>query len=127
MISMKPNQFLRHMVDSVAKDDQRSIAEINSKLANKEYVFRSLVESKASIPNPDDEYVELKRHIRVLLNEVEVYRYEDIHYGYRGGNGTGWFVEESESNLDQDIMETLCYFGIEWPALNVPKPEQIRG
>jgi hypothetical protein len=35
-------------------------------------------------------------------------------------------LKEKEDSLDQNVMESLSYFGIKWPDLVVPKPEELK-
>lgn len=123
---MNEKEFFDEMIRSVEEDDAVTLRKMKSSLDKKKYIFSTKIISKAFIPDPHDEWVQLNRSITIKINDEDVYDYSDINYGYYGSAGSGWFVEEEENSLDQNVMESLSYFGIKWPDLVVPKPEELK-
>jgi hypothetical protein len=114
------------MIKAVQEDDKKAIEDIQEKLAGQAYVFTIEVKEKSYFGDIEESFVQLDREVTVLLNQEVVYAFNDVHVGYYGGMGAGWFIEETSNNLSQEMMETLSYFDIRWPEINVPRPEQIR-
>jgi len=123
---MTPQEYLSHMISIVQNGDQLSIKKVEQDIVNRVYILSFVVNDVATIPDEYDEYVQLNREILLLINDVDVYQWSEVLYGsYEGGNA-GWLVEEAENELEQDVMETLSFFGIEWPPSRVPKPEELK-
>jgi len=123
---MNAIEFFNEMIRSLEEDDEESQIKIKSLLQEKKFIFSNHINSKAIIPDPNDEWVQFTRDVIIKINDTKVYEYSDIHHGYYGGGGAGWFTEEEQNSLEQRVMEVLCYFEIEWPELQVPKPEQLK-
>ncbi len=66
----------------------------------------------------------LSRTISVLHRNVEVMSWTEEYFGYYGGMGAGWFVEEGDSDgPPPGLRDLFSAFGIVFPEVVVPKPE----
>ena len=123
---MTPPEYFELMISAVQSDDEIAIEKIQADIDSNVYAISFKVNDVASIPDEYEEYVQLERNISLLINSVSVYEWQEVLRGSRGGDGDEWTVEEAESNLKQDVMETLSFFGVEWPLFEVPKPEELK-
>lgn len=122
---MNENDIFDAMIEAVRDSDETAIGQFKQELSTGKIKFEIKQDEEAFQPDPDDNYVELDRELELLLNGEIVYEWQDIHYGYYGGMGAGWFVEQDESTLDFDIEEMLEVFEIELPKAVVPKPDEL--
>lgn len=123
---MTPLEYFEFMISAVQNDDEIAIEKIQDDIAGNVYSITFEVNDVASMPDEYEEYVQLERDISLLINSVNVYQWQEVLYGSHGSDGAGWSVEEEQSNLKQDVMETLSFFGVEWPPFKVPKPAELK-
>ena len=51
-----------------------------------------------------------------------VYEWKSVYFGYYGGMGAGWFVEEDDTTLNLDVETMLRTCGIKLETPDVPRP-----
>jgi len=123
---MNSTDFFYKMIESLQRDDDQTIRELKDCLSSKNFIFSTQISKNVTIPDPNDQWVQLKREIFIMINNIKVYDFSDAHVGYYGSGGTGWYIEQQESTLNQNIKETFSFYGYEWPNLQIPKPEEVR-
>ena len=66
----------------------------------------------------------LLRTISVLHLDAEVMNWTEEYFGYYGGMGSGWFVEEGDSEgPPPGLRDLFSAFGIVFPEVVVPEPD----
>jgi hypothetical protein len=72
---------------------------------------------------PGNQYTELTQYNKLLIGGHIVNEWITTYYGYWGSGGTGWWIEQADSDLESEVetlFESLDIF-IENP--DVPKPD----
>ena len=123
---MTSQMYFEHMISALENGDQALITNIELELVNKVHVISFAVNDVATIPDQYEEYVQMERDAAVLIDGVSVYQWQEVLYGSYGGGGAGWFIEEGSSNLREDVMKALSFFGVQWPTSTVPKPSELK-
>jgi hypothetical protein len=111
---------LRNLTSSgdIAKLKQRYNLLMNENL---ELDFKS--EEEVEFIDEPSQYTQLIQHNDILIADHVVYQWEVTYFGYYGGGGAGWFVEEEENLIDVDVYNLLIELGIYLDTPDVPKPE----
>ena len=111
---------LRRLISSgeVEKLKQRYSELINENL---ELDFKS--DEEVEFIDEPSQYTQLIQHNDILIADHVVYQWEVKYFGFYGGGGAGWFVEEEENLMDEDVYNMLNELGIYLDTPDVPKPE----
>lgn len=123
---MTSQLYFEHMISALETGDQALITNIELELENKVHIISFAVNDVATIPDQFEEYVQMERDAAVLIDGVIVYQWQEVLYGSYGGDGAGWLIEEGSSNLREDVMRALSFYGVQWPTLAVPKPSELK-
>ena len=123
---MNTTDYFNKMIESLQREDDQTIYELKDFLSSKKFIFSTQISKNVSFPDPNDQWVQLNREVVILINQIKVYEFSDVHVGYYGTGGTGWYTEEQESTLKQNVKEALSFYEYEWPNLQIPKPEEVR-
>jgi len=67
-------------------------------------------------------YTDTTQENKLYFNDEIVYEWWASYNGFWGGGGTGWWINEEDSNLDAVHADLLEYLDIEIKTPDVPRP-----
>ena len=72
---------------------------------------------------PGNEHTDLTQYNKLLIGGHVVYEWITSFYGYWGNGGTGWWIEQADSDLDYEIETLFEALDIFLETPDVPKPD----
>ncbi|MBT8519767.1 hypothetical protein G6734_02785 [Polynucleobacter paneuropaeus] len=114
-------QFKQLMAFSITCD-QASVEGLYGELEGHGIGFEIYNEDKVEFKTDGGEYTQLTQHSRLRLGGEVVYEWKSVYFGYYGGMGAGWFVEEDDTTLNLDVETMLRTCGIKLETPDVPRP-----
>jgi hypothetical protein len=67
-------------------------------------------------------YTETTQTSKLLFNGEVVYEWWASYSGFWGSGGTGWWINEDDTDLEQDVEQLLEYLEVEVRRPDVPQP-----
>jgi len=67
-------------------------------------------------------YTETTQTNKLLFNGELVYEWWASYSGFWGSGGTGWWINEDDTDLDQDVEQLLEHLEVEVRRPDVPQP-----
>ena len=105
--------------------DDDAIDRLTQELAENELEL-VVVQNTEDVTFHDDngyQFTEVVQTNKLTIGKQIVYEWEITYWGAYGGMGAGWWVEEANSSLDNDVQYLLEQLDYELETPDVPRPK----
>jgi hypothetical protein len=112
---------LRELADD-ALDDRLLEKTQELKDQGSELRVETSLEEPEFITDPSP-YTEVIRYCEIWIGQSQVYDWQETYWGSFGGNGAGWWVEQSDTSIDGDVQTLLELLELLPETPDVPRPD----
>lgn len=111
------------LLELVADGDERSITDRVKTLLESGLVVKVESEDESEFyEDGDPAYTVTTQTNKLLFNGEVVYEWWASYSGFWGGGGTGWWINDDDTDLDPDVGQLLEYLEIDVRRPDVPQP-----
>jgi hypothetical protein len=119
---LNPSKQFKELMKYVAEGDSDNAGYFYKQLQEQGLKLEIDRDDRVEFKADSGEYTQLTQISKLKLGGEVVYKWESVYFGYYGGMGACWFVEQDTDGLDLEVEKLLKACGIALSAPNVPKP-----
>ena len=68
-------------------------------------------------------YTEVVQYCELWIGDAKVYEWQETYWGFFGGMGAGWWIEQGDTSIDFDVQALLELLDLLPETPEVPKPD----
>ena len=117
------HDIYEELLELVSDGDEETIKERVKTLLDSGLVVKVESEDESEFyEDGNQSYTDTTQTNKLLFNGEVVYEWFASYNGFWGGGGTGWWVNEDDTDLDPDVGQLLEYLEIDVRRPDVPQP-----